>query len=165
MADYDFKSLSSYDFELLARDLLQSMLGKQLESFSQGPDSGIDFRYRNDSENLVVQVKHYAESGFAALMTILRRKERPKIETLAPSRYVLATSISLTPKRKDEIFDVLRPYCLQPSDVYGREDLNNLLQRYEDIERRHFKLWLTSETFQIQASTVRRFFWRSTITA
>lgn len=146
MADYDFKSLSSYDFELLARDLLQSMLGKQLESFSQGPDSGIDFRYRNDSENLVVQVKHYAESGFAALMTILRRKERPKIETLAPSRYVLATSISLTPKRKDEIFDVLRPYCLQPSDVYGREDLNNLLQQYEDIERRHFKLWLTSET-------------------
>lgn len=146
MADYDFRSLSSYDFALLARDLLQASLDKHLESFAEGPDSGIDFRYRDNSTNLIVQSKHYAESGFAALTSVLRRKERHKVEALAPTRYVLATSVSLTPNRKDEILEILKPYCLVSSDIYGREDINNLLGQHEDIERRNFKLWLTSET-------------------
>lgn len=145
MADYDFTSLSSYDFALLARDLLQTDLGKKLESFAQGPDSGIDFRYRDKSTNLIVQCKHYAHSGFSALTSGLRRKERPKIDALAPTRYILATSVPLTPNRKDEILEILAPHCLEASDIHGREDLNNLLSQYDDIERRHFKLWLTSE--------------------
>jgi hypothetical protein len=146
MADYDFRSLSSYDFALLARDLLQASLGRRLESFSQGPDSGIDFRYKDESTNLIIQSKHYAESGFAALTSILRRKERAKVDLLNPSRYILATSVPLTPNRKDELLEILKPYCLDPSDICGREDLNSLLNQNEDIERRHFKLWLTSET-------------------
>jgi hypothetical protein len=146
MANYDFRSLSSYDFALLARDLLQAALGVQLESFSQGPDSGIDYRYRFGRTNLIVQCKHYADSGIAALNSILRRKERPKIDALAPTRYILATSLPLTPKRKDEIKEILGPHCLELSDILGREDLNNLLQINADIEQRHFKLWLTSET-------------------
>ena len=109
MADYDFRSLSSYDFALLARDLLQASLGTRLESFSQGPDSGIDFRYTRDGVNLIVQSKHYAESGFNALASVLRRKEREKIDSIAPTRYVLATSVSLTPRRKDEILETLKP--------------------------------------------------------
>ncbi len=145
MANYDFKSLSSYDFELLARDLLQATLGVRLESFSAGPDSGIDFRYRHGGTNIIVQCKHYADSGFTALTGILRRKERQKIDVLAPTRYVLATSVSLSPVRKDEIKRILGPYCLELSDICGREDLNNLLGENADIERRHFKLWLTSE--------------------
>ena len=146
MADYDFRSLSSYDFALLARDLLQADLGVRLESFSAGPDSGIDFRSRRQTNNLIVQCKHYADSGFAALISVLRRKERQKIDALAPTRYILATSVSLTPNRKDELKEILGPHCLEPSDVYGREDLNNLLSQHAEIERRHFKLWLTSET-------------------
>ena len=46
MADYDFRTLSPHDFELLCRDLLQKSLGVRLESFTTGRDSGIDFRYR-----------------------------------------------------------------------------------------------------------------------
>ena len=46
MADYDFRSLSPHDFELLCRDLLQKHLGVHSESFTTGRDSGIDFRYR-----------------------------------------------------------------------------------------------------------------------
>jgi hypothetical protein len=46
MADYDFRSLSPHDFEGLCRDLLLKLLGVQLESFTTGRDSGIDFRYR-----------------------------------------------------------------------------------------------------------------------
>jgi hypothetical protein len=146
MADYDFRSLSSYDFALLARDLLQARLGVRFESFSSGPDSGIDFRYLHGDDHIIVQCKHYVESGFAALTSILRRSERKKIDNLVPSRYVLATSVPLTPKRKDEIREILGPHCLEPGDIYGREDLNNLLTQHEWIERDHFKLWLTSET-------------------
>lgn len=145
MAEYDFRSLSGYDFELLARDLLQATLGVRLESFSVGPDSGIDFRYRHGSTNLIVQCKHYADSGFGALTSTLRRKERKKIDVLEPTRYVLATSVPLSPDRKDEIKEILGPHCLELSDIFGREDLNNLLGENADIERRHFKLWLTSE--------------------
>lgn len=96
---YDFKSLSSYDFALLTRDLLQVVLEKRLETFSEGPDCGIDFRYHDSSSNLMVQSKHYAKSGYNALVSMLRRKERPKVERLQPTRYLLATSVSLTPTR------------------------------------------------------------------
>src|SRR5713226_5594200 len=119
MAAYDFRSLSSYDFALLARDLLQAVLGVRLESFSEGPDSGIDFRYRCGRTNLIVQCKHYADSGFAALTSVLRRKERQKIDALAATRYVLSTSVPLTPNRKDEIKEILGPRCLELSDILG----------------------------------------------
>jgi hypothetical protein len=144
MTDYDFKTLSSYDFALMARDLLQAHLDIKLESFSAGPDSGIDFRC--NEIGLVVQCKHYAESGFASLISILRRKERQKIDKLKPARYILATSASLTPNRKEELLNVLKPHSASPSDIYGREDLNNLLRQHPEIERRNLKLWLTSET-------------------
>jgi hypothetical protein len=42
MADYDFRSLSPHDFELLCRDLLPERLVVTLESFTMGRDSGID---------------------------------------------------------------------------------------------------------------------------
>src|SRR5258708_4835604 len=116
----------------------------QLESFSAGPDSGIDFRYRRNGTNLIVQCKHYVESGFSALLSILRRKERQKVDSLSPTRYILATSVPLTPNRKDEIKEILGPHCLGTADIFGREDLNNLLSRHTEIEVHHFKLWLTS---------------------
>jgi hypothetical protein len=146
MADYDFRSLSPHDFELLCRDLLQRTLEVRLESFTTGRDSGVDFRHRNGDANLIMQCKHYAESGYDRLVRVLAGKERKKLDTLKPTRYVLATSVGLTPKRKEELVNVLAPYCLEPADLLGREDLNNLLTQYADVERQHFKLWLTSAT-------------------
>lgn len=146
MADYDFRSLSPHDFELLARDLLQKPLRVPLESFTAGRDSGIDFRYRRRSTNLIVQCKHYAESSFDALCRTLANKERAKLVELKPTRYILATSVGLTPARKETLLNILAPHCLDASDILGREDLNNLLTQHPDVERQHFKLWLTSTT-------------------
>ena len=145
MADYDFRSLSPHDFELLCRDLLQATFGVRLESFTTGRDSGIDFRYRRDDINLVVQCKHYAASGYSALHNTLRNHDRHKLDALAPTRYVLATSVGLTPARKDQLLEILAPYCLGTDDIFGRDDINNLLTQYAAIERQHFKLWLTSQ--------------------
>ena len=144
MANYDFRSLSPHDFELLCRDLLQESIGIRLESFSTGPDSGIDFRYRAGSENLIVQCKHYLESGFDALCRALKRRERGKLENLNPTRYILTTSVSLTPRKKKNLLDILSPYCGSEGDIFGRDDINNLLGMHPVIEQRHFKLWLTS---------------------
>ena len=85
MSDYDFRSLSPHDFELLCRDILQQPLGVQLESFTAVRDCGIDFRYRWGDANLIVQCKHYAASGYKALPRVLAGKERKKLDELKPT--------------------------------------------------------------------------------
>ena len=142
MPSYDFQALSSYDFEVLARDLLQADLKIRLESFGKGRDGGIDFRFRMANGDLVVQCKHYAD--YDDLYRVLKRDEVKKLVNLKPARYVLVVSTPLTPHRKDELVKLFEPYNLRLSDVLGREDLNNLLGLYPEVERRHIKLWLTS---------------------
>jgi hypothetical protein len=146
MSEYDFSTLSPHDFELLSRDLLQEHLELNLESFSNGRDMGIDLRYSKPANgtNLIVQCKHYYRSGFTKLLSTLKSLERQKVDGLRPSRYLLITSVSLSPANKKEILDVLTPYCQGPADVFGKEDVNNLLGIYPQIEKKHFKLWLPS---------------------
>ena len=50
----------------------------------------------------------------------------------------------MTPTRKDELCDLLKPYCVSPDHVFGKEDLNNLLARFPEVESSYFKLWLPS---------------------
>ena len=119
MPDYVFQSLSSYDFEFLARDLLQEELRVRLESFAKGRDAGIDFRYITPQGGLVVQCKHYTD--YDVLYRILKRDEAPKVHRLKPSRYILVVSTSLTPHRKDEIFKLFAPHCHTSADIIGRE--------------------------------------------
>lgn len=143
MPDYDFRSLSTFDFEILARDLLQEELKVRLESFAKGRDGGVDFRFRNAMGDLIVQCKHYA--SFDELLRVITRHEADKVRRLRPKRYILAVSTPLTPQRKESLLALLAPYCRASGDIYGREDLNNLLGIYSTIERKNFKLWLTSE--------------------
>src|SRR5207253_9679187 len=135
MPNYDFKVLSPIDFELLTRDLLQKEFRIRLETFKPGADQGIDLRYaQNKRQHLVVQCKHYAGSTFAALMRDLRREAR-KVYRLRPKRYVLSTSLGLSPKNKRHIIELFYPYLCSTADIFGRDDLNNLLARHKDIER------------------------------
>lgn len=151
MPNYDFKSLSHSDFEDLTRDLLQKERNITLECFKSGRDQGIDLRYqgidlrfsRALEENLIVQCKHYAVSGYQKLYKHLQNEELEKVKKLNPSHYILATSVCLTPDNKDKIKDIFTPCC--PTNVYGGDDLNNLIGKFPEIETQHFKLWLTSQ--------------------
>jgi len=145
MLDYDFHTLSPIEFEALCRDLLQKELSITLESFSVGADGGIDFRYNSPSKDnpLIVQCKHYATS-FSKLKSHLKKEELKKVKKLLPTRYILTTSLPLNPKQKEELKALLSPYVSQASDIYGRQDLNNLLSKFKDIEKQHYKLWLSS---------------------
>ena len=141
MINYDFLSLSPYEFESLSRDLLQKHLNCHLESFSSGADNGIDLRYCSDGNNLIIQCKRYKE--FSTLYSALK-KEQKKVHLLAPTRYIVVTSVELTPQRKERIFNLFHPYIIEKEDILGRDDLNNLISKYPDIERNNFKLWLSS---------------------
>ncbi|MDQ2687450.1 MAG: restriction endonuclease, partial [Armatimonadota bacterium] len=144
MTNYDFKVLSWDEFERLTRDLLQRELGLRLETFKSGRDGGVDLRcYQGgkESEQLIVQCKHYPNAVFPRLYAELK-KEVDKVGKIRPARYVIATSADLSPDNKAKIVALFQPYCLGPSDVYSCGDLNNLLSLYPNIERDNFKLWI-----------------------
>lgn len=145
MPEYDFKSLSPIDFEILVRDLLQEEFGVRLETFKLGRDQGIDLRYcSSDDHALIIQCKHYVESSYSVLLGHLRKYELEKVIKLSPNRYILATSIGLNPTQKQELMKLFEPFILSPGDIYGKNDLNNLLARFSKIEKKYFKLWLAS---------------------
>ncbi len=145
MPNYDFNSLSPYDFQDLVRDLLQKKLNITLECFTAGRDSGIDFCYNEGSDfNIIIQVKHYPGSRYSKLKSDLINKELEKVKRISPRRYIITTSIGLTPKNKSEIMDIFHPYILSTMDILGKSDLNSLLGEYPDMEIQNFKLWLTS---------------------
>ena len=148
MATYNFSQISDFEFESLCRDLLQAELGHSLEHFTPGPDGGIDIRYigvvDGEGHTLVAQCKRWDENSFNNLLRHLSRVELPKIQELAPNRYIVMTSVGLTPARKDRIVEALDPWVKTASDVIGRDDLSGLLSKHHDVERRHVKLWLTS---------------------
>jgi len=142
---YNFDRLSDFDFECLIRDLLEAELGVRLEHFTRGRDRGIDLRHAPSADRtLIVQCKHYLGTGYAGLKHNIKEKEAPKVRALAPQRLILATSVPLTPDRKDELLRLLSPHVLAPQDILGLTEIEALVAKHAAVERRHFKLWLTS---------------------
>lgn len=158
MSNYNFtEMLSAIDFELLSKDLLEAELNMRLETFREGRDKGIDLRFAPirvvhsllslresvlQRPSLIVQCKRY--STFNSLKSHLKNKELPKIVRLNPERYILTTSVSLSPQQADELKELLSPHVQSTGDIYGRERLNSLLEAHPEIERRHIKLWVHS---------------------
>ncbi|MFC3694898.1 TIR domain-containing protein [Chenggangzhangella methanolivorans] len=140
---YDFTGLSFSEFEDLARDLIGREIGLRFEAFPEGPDDGIDGRHALADGAIILQAKHYQRSGFSKLKSKMS-KERESVDRLQPKRYVLATSVSLTNKKKAVLGELIGPALLTSGDIVGLEDLNALLRKYPDIERAHPKLWTQS---------------------
>jgi len=147
MNDYDFKNLNPNEFEVLSNDLLSKALSAQIERFKPGKDLGIDGRFFTPPGNsAIIQCKHYASSGFKSLLRDLVSNEYPKIKKINPARYIVSTSVPLSPQNKDKIIKSLQPYVVSTSDIYGKDDLNALLRIHPDIEKSHYKLWIMSST-------------------
>jgi hypothetical protein len=122
---------------------LEAQLKIKLEAFAVGRDQGIDFRYLDGPNKVIIQAKHYVGSGFPGLLRAMVL-EREKALRLAPTRYVLVTSISLTAHNKDELRSAMSDVPLALADILGKDDLNHMLRNYPQIEKSHFKLWLSS---------------------
>lgn len=147
MPTYSFETLHDKEFEELVRDLLRRKLGVDLESFRSGKDQGIDLRYAkafDPTKSIMIQAKHWYRSGLPALLRHLTTQEYLKIEKLNPARYILVTSLPLSPKNKLAVSRCLGKFVTDPSDIIGLDELNALLRDYPDVERAHYKLWLAS---------------------
>jgi adenylate kinase family enzyme len=141
---YDFKVLNDKEFEHLVADLLSSQFGVRVERFRPGKDKGVDGRFfASPGHETVVQCKHWARSSVSKLAKYLAKVEKSKIDKLCPSRYILATSLELSRQNKADLCAALRPWAT-PADIYGNEDLNDLLNVFPGVERTHYKLWLSS---------------------
>lgn len=151
MVDYDFSTLNDKEFENLSIDLISKDKNKRFERFKVGKDGGIDGRFYNgDGSEEVVQCKHYIKTGFKGLISSLKNKsdkginEIDKVKKLNPSKYIFITSLPLSAENKKTIKELFDPYIKNDNDIYGQEDLNQILGNHPDIEKRHYKLWLSS---------------------
>ena len=152
MNDYDFSTLNDKEFENLTIDLISRDRGKRFERFKAGCDGGIDGRYyREDEKEEIIQCKHYLKTGFKGLISSLKYKyknsgknEADKVKILNPDKYIFVTSLPLSASNKQKIKEIFEPYIKLDNDIYGQEDLNDLLKAYPDIEENHSQLWISS---------------------
>lgn len=141
MPDYDFHTLSDVDFEYLVRDILNARLGLDLHAYPSGVDRGIDLlQVRSDGHRTVVQCKHYLKSDRSKLVSAAK-KETIKDGFINADRYVFVTSHPMNAATEAEIMEIL---SIPQEDVWGPDELNAALDVESDVERRHFKLWLSS---------------------
>jgi adenylate kinase family enzyme len=145
MSDYDFKPLNDKEFEVLCCDLIGQIENHRFERFKAGRDGGVDGRYFSDSGNeVVLQCKHWVNTPVHQLLRSLQNEEKVKLDRLKPSRYILAISNPVSRSDKQAISHALAPHVKSDSDIYGKQDLNDILRRHSHIENRHYKLWLHS---------------------
>lgn len=145
MSDYDFSSLNDKEFESLCSDLLTCHLGKRVERFKAGRDGGVDGRFFSSPGcEVIIQCKHWLKSGLPALIRSIETTEAAKVRKLNPKRYIFVTSLGLSRANKIKIKNLFSPYLLTESDIFGNEDLNDILSRNIDIEKKHYKLWISS---------------------
>ncbi|WP_193069342.1 restriction endonuclease [Pseudomonas sp. K5] len=145
MNEYDFSRLNDKEFEVFCTDLLSAREGVRFERFKPGRDSGVDGRYfKSDGNEWVLQCKHWVATPLEKLVKNIEDTEYLKVKKLSPARYILVLSHPLSRNDKTILMQKLAPFVLTPDDILGREDLNDLLAKYPDVERRHYKLWISS---------------------
>lgn len=148
MVDYDFRALNDKEFEALSIDLLRSRESANIERFTSGRDGGIDGRFYHFGK-VIIQAKHFSRTGYKGLLSKLKNEEVAKVRNINPNRYILVTSVGLTPGNKDEIKLIFHPYITNTSDIIGRDEVNDLLKLNPDVEVNNFKLWLSSSNVLI----------------
>lgn len=147
MSDYDFKTLNDKEFEILCADLIGEVEGTRIERFKTGRDGGVDGRFfASKDKEVILQCKHWSNTPLKQLLRALESNEKPKLDKLKPHRYLLAVSNPLSRAEKKAIHRALAPHIASESDIYGKEDLNDLLKAKSHIEQRHYKLWLHSSS-------------------
>ena len=148
----DFTELSEPDFVQLMGDLLGAEWKMRLHRFHQGRDGGGDLRgsgptaaplHLAKESRLVVQCKHWPRAAFRELRRELMREARKGIVDQA-DRYILVTSARLTDANKVEIASGIYGGRISDKDVYGREDVDDLLRDHTEIIYKNMKMFLAS---------------------
>lgn len=149
MPNFDFHSnLSPDEFERFARDLLEIREEpKRFRTFKRGKDGGIDLRCTNSDKSTIGQARLY-KNDYSQLRQSLV-KELEKVRRLNPDRYILFTSVSLTPSQTYEILSLFDGYIASEEDILDREQLNKYLgqDKYKGLLRTYSKLLVPDLSF------------------
>lgn len=164
MTEYNFENFDDYEFELLCRDLLNEVQRLDIKSnhgldykhilsfssFKRGKDEGVDLYFVDEKDNVKVvgQVK-LSRGRFSDLFSSVKKKvngknELSKVKKLNPSKYIFMTSVPLSLANKKTIMEYFNPYILSVNDIFGKEDINALLARFNHIEKRYVKLYFSN---------------------
>jgi hypothetical protein len=143
--NYDFSQLNDKEFEELTVDLLAELYDVRIERFKSGKDGGIDGRFFiNTKDEAIIQCKHYIKTSYKGMINKLKKEEVEKVHKLKPKKYIFVTPHPLSPVNKYEIQKIFSPYITCQNDIFGMEDLNDLIKNQPKIELRYFKLWISS---------------------
>ncbi|MBN2893092.1 MAG: restriction endonuclease [Bacteroidales bacterium] len=143
MANYDFENiLSPLDFEHLVKDLLSRELEVELMAFAEGKDKGIDLRYSQDNDSkIIVQCKRSKYINKKLL-----EEEVEKVAKLSPEKYYFVVSSDVSVEKVDLIKSIFSTWMTGDENIYSRNKLNGLLDKYPDIQQKNYKLWLNSSS-------------------
>lgn len=145
MTDYDLALLNDKDFEKLVADLLSAEFGVAVERFKPGKDGGVDGRwFELSGGESILQCKHWPKASMSAIVRHISKEEKAKVDALAPERYIFACSTPLSRKNKKIIASAFAPHIKSESDVIGLEGIQDLISKHKHVERKHYKLWLSS---------------------
>lgn len=140
----NYLSLSPSQFETLAADVLSAIHEVYFQRFPEGPDGGIDCKYVGDDGSIWIGQAKRSQST----ATLIRKlqKEQVKMSKLdsSPNRYFLVAACGLTDKNKERIKEIMHPFVLSTADIYGKDDLDALLQEHTNVYRKNYPLWLNS---------------------
>ncbi|WP_338709607.1 restriction endonuclease [Streptomyces virginiae] len=136
--------MSPYDFEVFVRDLLSSQDGLIYSTYRVGADGGIDLKATTDKGWVVAQCKHTPSADKRSVLRAARSEAGKAVGMgFTPVRYLFITSAELTPGAEGETREALAGVA-DTVEVYGRGWLNAVLAQHPEVERRHFKLWISS---------------------
>ncbi|MFK4037151.1 hypothetical protein ACI2LC_15275 [Nonomuraea wenchangensis] len=140
-----WNALTDLDFEALVCDLFSAEFKKNVERFARSADGGIDLRWTTAGGIGIAQCKHYLRSTFPQLLAAAK-KEVSNVSALKPIEYRFVTSFDLSISQKEQIYKLFASWMSGPQDVLGSSDIDLLLTKHLDIERKHVKLWISTGT-------------------
>lgn len=156
---FNYADLSDFEFEYLAQDIMEKMLGVKLHIFGKGQDTGIDLTEDAKKTEIIIQVKHYYKSSAAKLVEELR-KEVDKVNRHKPKKYFVICSTTLLPQHVKAIFDMFQNFMESSHNILSIQDVDEFLQQEENnqIVKKNFKLWLHASIFLSHMSKKNVFF-------
>ena len=147
MAYFNYKNLDPTEFEALARDVMERLLGCKLFRYGQGKDGGVDLCDDIRYKHIIVQCKNYQQGSFDSLYRVLIKEEKPKLEKLypKPERYYVFTSIDLLPPQKLKILDLFEEYMEGESCIIDGIAINDFFrdEQNHDLISSNIKLFLS----------------------
>lgn len=162
---YDFSQIDDKEFEVFVNDLLEKVYNTKVDRFKSWKDKWIDWKFFYDNEKTaIIQTKQYLKTWYDGLIRKLKESEIEKVKKLSLNweldKYIFATDLPLSNENKKEIKDIFSPYIKSTDDIFWNENLNSELSKNNDIERKYYRLWITS-TNVLQNILNNAIIWRS----